>query len=308
MHSPFVHIWVWLKPRGLDKAFGALMPANIKHYVQFVAKGVTRRLEQETATETSGVESSRKDMLHYLFNAADPETGHRGYSHADLIQEADMLTVAATDTTAAAIAAAFFYIVRNPLAYSKLKDEIRSTFHSPDDIKLGLQLQGCKYLHAVINETLRMSPAGASEFPREILDGGIRVGEEYLPRGVNVGCGFWALFHDAKIYPDPFVFRPERWIVGDGISEEAVAAAERAFAPFSLGVRGCPGKNLALMEMSIVFARLFCGYEFRLAPDDKTGEGNAGMVWGRRDSGQYQARDGFVPLRDGPYVQFATRA
>lgn len=308
MHSPFVHVWIWLKPRGLDKAFGELMPKNIKHYVEFVAKGVIERLEQEENTETLGEESTRKDMLHYLFHAVDPETGHRGYSQTDLVEEADMLTVAATDTTAASIAAALFYIVRNPLAYSKLRDEIRSTFQSMNDIKLGPQLKSCKYLHAVINETMRMSPAGANEFPREVLDGGIQVEAEYLPRGVNVGCAFWALFHDANIYKDPFVFQPERWTVGDGITEEDVAVAERAFAPFSLGVRGCPGKGLALMEMSIVLARLFYGYEFRLAPNDKTGEGNVGMKWGRRNSGQYQTRDAFVPLRNGPYVQFATRA
>jgi cytochrome P450 len=174
-----------LKPRGLDKAFGELMPRNIKHYFQFVAKGVVGRLEQEEATEALGEESNRKDMLHYLSHAVDPETGHRGYSQSDLMEESDMLTVAATDTTAATIAAALFYIVRNPLVYSKLRDEIRSTFHSPDDIKLGLQLEGCKCLHAVINETLRMSPAGANEFPREVLDEGIRVEAEYLPRGVN---------------------------------------------------------------------------------------------------------------------------
>jgi cytochrome P450 len=308
MHSPFVHVWVWLKPRGLDKAFGELMPRNIKHYVQFVAKCVAERLEQVQTTETLQQESTRKDMLHYLFHAVDPETGHRGYSQADILEEADMLTVAATDTTAATIAAAFFYIVRNALAYSKLRDEIRSTFQSMDDVKLGPQLKSCKYLHAVINETLRMSPAGANEFPREVLNGGVRVEAEFFPRGVNVGCGMWALFHDANIYKSPFEFRPERWIVGDGISEEDVAIAERAFAPFSLGIRGCPGKGLALMEMSIVLARLFYCYEFRLAPNDRTGEGDVGMKWGRRDSGQYQTRDAFVPLRDGPYVQFATRA
>lgn len=67
MHSPFVHIWVWLKPRGLDALFGRMMPKKIKCYVQFVEEGVIERLEQEQSPESKGAESTRKDMLHYLF-------------------------------------------------------------------------------------------------------------------------------------------------------------------------------------------------------------------------------------------------
>ena len=150
-------------------------------------------------------------MLHYLFQAVDTETGQRGYSRSDLVEETDMLSVAATDTTAAAIAALFFYLARNPVAYRKLATEVRTTFTSVEDIKIGPQLDGCRYLHAVISETLRMSPPSANEFPREVLPGGIRVGEHYFPPGVNVGCAFYALFHDENIYKDPSVFRPERW-------------------------------------------------------------------------------------------------
>jgi cytochrome P450 len=308
MNSPFVSTWIWLKPRGLDAMFGRLMPKNIKQYVEFVNERVNERLEQEESAESKGTESGRKDMLHYLFRAVDPETGRRGYSRLDLIAEADMLAVGAADTTAATIAATFFYLARNPLAYRKLSEEIRTTFQLADDIKMGPQLNSCKYLRAAINETLRMNPPGANEFPREVLAGGIKIGDHYLPAGVNVGCGFYALFHDENIYKDPFVFRPERWIVGDDVSEEDVAIAERAFAPFSLGVRGCPGKGLALMELSILLARTSHGYEFRLERGDKTGEGYPGMGWGRNNRGQYQTRDAFGPLRDGPYIRFTRRA
>lgn len=308
MHSPFVHIWVWLKPRGLDIAFGNLMPKKIKNYVDFVAECVEERLKQEESVEKKGGEATRKDMLHYLFQAKDPETGQRGYTREDLLEEADMLTVAATDTTAAAMAAAFFYLSRNKTAYEKLKSEIRNTFTDVTEIGLGPRLNGCKYLDAVINETLRMSSPGSNEFPREVLAGGIRIGDQYLPPGTNVGCCLYALFHDQNIFGDPWVFRPERWIAGEGGSAEGLDAAEKTLAPFLFGVRGCPGKNLALMELHVVLARLLHGYEFRLAPNDQTGEGNVGLGWGRQCKAQYQTRDAFVPMRNGPFIQFASRA
>ncbi|KAF2871947.1 cytochrome P450 monooxygenase-like protein [Massariosphaeria phaeospora] len=300
MHSPFSDIWIWPKPRGLDALFARYMPKPIKHCMKFVEEGVAKRLDQEEQSDKNGEESERKDMFHYLFQAIDPDTGRRGWSRQDLLEEADMLTIAATDTTAAAIASAFFYLSRHKIAYEKLEKEICSTFPTADDIKIGPKLSGCEYLYAIINETLRMSPSGMSEFPREVLPGGIQVEGEYFPSGVNIGCAFYALFHSENVYGDPSIFRPERWLIGNGVSEADVAEAKKAFAPFSLGARGCPGKSLALMEMSMVFARLLHGYDFRFAPGDKTGEGDANMGWGRQNKRQYQTRDAFVPLRDGP--------
>lgn len=115
-------------------------------------------------------------MLHCPFQATDPEMGRREYTRPDSVEEADMLTAAATDTAATAVADAFFYLLRSSRAYSKLKDEVRNMFQSTNDISMGSQLSSCKYLYAVINETLRMSPAGGNEFPREVMAGDFALG------------------------------------------------------------------------------------------------------------------------------------
>lgn len=54
---------------------------------------------------------------------------------------------------------ALFYLSRNPEVYRKLAGEIRTTFSSGHDIRSGPRLTSCRYLRAVINETLRMSPS-----------------------------------------------------------------------------------------------------------------------------------------------------
>ena len=81
-----------------------------------------------------------------------------------------------------------------------------------------------------------------------------------------------------------------------------------AFAPFSLGTRGCPGKIFAGMELNILLARLFYAYDFRSMQGNATGEGHPEMGWGRQNTGQFQFKDAFAPLRDGPYVQFKRRS
>lgn len=62
------------------------------------------------------------------------------------------------ETISTALSALVFYLSRNPGAYKRLADEIRSTLSSTADIRGGPRLAGCKYLRACIDEVLRMFP------------------------------------------------------------------------------------------------------------------------------------------------------
>ena len=66
------------------------------------------------------------------------------------------------DTTATALSALFSYFSRNPEAYSKFADEIRTTFSSHSEIQGGPKLAGCRYPRTSIEEALRMSPPVSS--------------------------------------------------------------------------------------------------------------------------------------------------
>lgn len=308
-----------MKPRGLDKFFSMLIPPAIADYIKFVETNLSERMKQENQTQDSNKVPARKDMFHYLFHAKDTATGEPGYNRVELYEDIDMLTVAGSDTTSAVFSAMFFYLIHNPLILQKLEQEIRTTFNNIDDVKLGPKLSACTYLRAVIDETLRMSPPGSSDMLREVLPGGLKIQgtDEVIPSGTNVGTPIYALHHDPEIFPQPFTFRPERWVVEssedknkNASSREAVQQAESSFFPFLIGTRGCPGKGLARMELSVIFARLLFRYEFRGVsgvPEVRMGEGNPGLMWGRRNRGQFQTRDAMVPLRDGPVLQFRSR-
>lgn len=66
------------------------------------------------------------------------------------------------DTTATALSALFFYLSRNTESYSKLANEIRTTFSNHSEIQGGPKLASCRYLRASIEEALRMSPPVSS--------------------------------------------------------------------------------------------------------------------------------------------------
>ena len=83
--------------------------------------------------------------------------------------------------------------------------------------------------------------------------------------------------------------------------------AQSAFCPFSIGPRGCIGKVLAYVELTTSLARTVFLYDMKLADGIHVGEGNPALKWGRKRKQEYQLRDSFTSLKDGPLVQFRER-
>lgn len=262
------------------------------------------------ATERSkiGLDTDRKDFFYYLLNARDPETG-KGFTGPELWGESNLLIIAGSDTTSTALAAAFFYLVHNPAKLEKLAEEIRAAFQDIEDVKAGTELNACVYLRAVIDEAMRLSPPVGGVLPREILPGGLEIDGLRLPAGVVVGTPHYALHHHPSYFPSPFSFVPERWIPDSSpeVTKDTVALAQSAFCPFSVGPRGCIGKGLAYNELMTSLGRTVWMYDFKLAEGARVGEGAPGLEWGRQRTGEYQLRDSFTSLKDGPMVQFRER-
>lgn len=69
----------------------------------------------------------------------------------------------------------------------KLQEEIRSTFKGSDveEIKWGPELRGCNYLRAVLDESMRITPAVPGLLPRTVLPGGIEFDGVRLAEGTE---------------------------------------------------------------------------------------------------------------------------
>lgn len=290
---------------------------------------LTERTEREEKGDGSNSSSPRHDFFHYLYHAVDSKTGRPGYDSKDeLYGEIESLVIAGADTTASSLAAMFFYLAQEQKKHgSKIQDrlarEVREAFPNLDDIKGGpCLMQDCKYLRAFIQESLRMTPPVASEPSREVREGGIWVDGEYFPAGTKLSTGLYCLSYHPTYFPEPFRFRPERWIAREegeeddgsdrGDSADQVALAESAFCAFSTGPRGCPGKSLAWLEMMIVMAKVVHRFEVvrpaNGSVSKRVGGGDPQGRPGRRNADQYQIYDAFVAMRDGPMVQFRARS
>jgi cytochrome P450 len=59
---------------------------------------------------------------------------------------------------------------------------------------------------------------------------------------------------DPAVFPEPFVYRPERWL---DLDESTAREMHRNLVPFSRGSRVCIGMHLAWAEVTLMLAALF---------------------------------------------------
>lgn len=288
-------------------------------YIEYANGHMDSHIEAYKTNPSSDEDSPRKDFTHYLLRARDPVTS-TGLSIAELHADSALLMHAGSDTASITISSCIFYLLHDLPTLAALNEEIRSTLSSAEDIHSGPALNSCTYLRACIDEALRLLPPVPSHLPREVLAGGITVDGHWCPPGTVVGNSTWAIHHNAEYFPDPFTFRPERWIAKDD-NGEAVAMARSAFCAFSLGSRGCVGKSIAYVEVSLALANLFWRYDISLGQGQPTGGGAkvAPAGWrGRTPEGyglptergredEYQLYDHFTADRDGPTVKLRKR-
>lgn len=213
-------------------------------------------------------------------------------------------------TTAGTLTAVFFYLSRNPAAYARLASEVRKTFPDAQAIKSGPVLSSCAYLRAVIDESLRLSvpttsmpwreedtvPTGGAQTEAFVVDGHV------IPPGTMVVVNTYCIMHNQAYFPDPFAFRPERWL--DDANSKTL---RQAFVPFGMGEAMCLGKGMAYLETSLVVAKTLWSFDFARA------SGEAGMLGGgwpggkdkaRARANEFQLYDGIVSDHDGPTLVF----
>ncbi|OQU97967.1 hypothetical protein CLAIMM_03817 [Cladophialophora immunda] len=246
-------------------------------------------------------DQNRKDFFSYIANAENKD-GTKAYANSiEVFAEARGLILGGSDTTATQLAANFFYLTNNPHALKRLVEEIRSTFNSADEIRLGKALDSCHYLHAVINESLRLSPSLPGVLPREVLKGGITAVGERFPAGVELSVPIYAVHHLGDVFFDPHMFVPERWLP-EHTSEDDVKRCHEALTPFSYGSRQCIGRRLAVMELSLVIAQSVWKYDLEYVAGGKDDRFKKSP-----EVVEYKLLDHLAAGRSGPVIRFTSR-
>lgn len=195
-----------------------------------------------------------------IFHAAlDSKLPPHEKSIERLADDAQMLVMAGTVTTAAALDIITYHLLTQPSTLRKLKNELLAILPSVDDVgKVPLsKIEALPYLTGVIKEGCRLSYGVSTRLQRvdpehPIVFRDKKADREWvIPAGTPVGMTSVQLHHDEENFPESRRFMPERWLGSEG------RRLDRYLVTFSKGTRSCLGINLAYGEMYLVLAGLW---------------------------------------------------
>jgi cytochrome P450 len=213
-------------------------------WMQFVrVREESDALIYELIEERRRDSAERNDVLSMLLDARHEDGSPM--SDVELRDELMTLLVAGHETTASELAWGLVRLTRAPDVLARLVAEIDS-----DD--------GEEYLTATVQETLRRRPVLPNTAPR-LVKQPVDIGGWDYPRGVCVVANAYLVHHDPEIYPDPYAFRPERFL-----DEQP---GTYTWIPFGGGRRRCLGASFALVEMKIVLRAILSRCEVRAGFD-----------------------------------------
>jgi cytochrome P450 len=192
----------------------------------------TDALIYELIEERRAAGGDRDDVLSMLLGARHED----GSPMADVELRDELMTllVAGHETTASALAWAFERIARTPHVAERLAEDAESGEDA--------------YVTATIQETLRRRPVLPNVAPR-LVKKPITLGGWDYPTDVLLVGNAYLVHHDPELYPDPYEFRPERFL------DESPGTY--TWIPFGGGRRRCLGASFAQLEMKLVLKAVF---------------------------------------------------
>ncbi|XP_017484850.1 PREDICTED: cytochrome P450 4d2-like [Rhagoletis zephyria] len=245
------------------------MLEDIRVMHQFTNKVIFERraaLEKQKLDNTNANEDvddvgskRRMTLLDVLLQASQDG---KPLSDRDIREEVDTFMFEGHDTTTSGISFCLYLISRHPPVQQKLVEEINQVL-GPDKtraIKLH-ELQELKYLECTIKESLRLFPSVVT-IGREIT-ADMQLGDIVLPANTNISIPLFIILRDPDYFPEPDVFKPERFA-----SDSDNKINPFAYTPFSAGPRNCIGQKFAINEMKSMISKILRNFEILPAEPD----------------------------------------
>ena len=151
------------------------------------------------------------------------------------------------------------YILHRLSSNPQIQDELRvelQTLHplvgSSDDRKTlpsPADLDKLPLLEALILETLRLHAANPARMQRIVPPECLTLHGHQIPGGTTVSTNAYCLHRNSEVFPEPFEWKPERWLAAKGDREAEKAAVDekrRWFWAFGSGPRMCIGQHFAV--------------------------------------------------------------
>lgn len=182
-------------------------------------------------------------------------------SEEKVIAEGIGMLLGGHETSAATAAWHMLWLLKNPQAVEKVKQEVIDCCRQAGKFD-PLLVADLPMVSATLSESQRLTPSAGGT--ARILRKDTEIGDLYLPAGTAVMPSMYLTHRRKDVYgEDALEFRPERWLEGNQFGPHQ-------FFPFGGGRRACVGLNQAKQQLKILFAELARRVEFESEYNSQT--------------------------------------
>ncbi|CAG8555815.1 2110_t:CDS:1 [Ambispora gerdemannii] len=161
------------------------------------------------------------------------------------------------DTTSNSLSFISFYIAKHRDVYLKMREEVLNVYGTLDNPDLTFESYGkLKYIGAVINESIRIFPT-ISLMPRTATED-VEFDGFTIEADTTVFTNLKALSNNPKYFENPEKFNPDRFLA------DKESMGKYTYIPFGNGVRICPGRAWAIVQMKTFLVKLLCTFDMEL--------------------------------------------
>ncbi|CAH1780870.1 unnamed protein product, partial [Owenia fusiformis] len=159
------------------------------------------------------LESNHSVMGVFIKAQRDPLTPHQ-ISDSNIIEVSGNLIGAGLTTTKGTISGFFLLLMNHPDIQVKLQEEVDKVVGKDRNPSVD-DKDDMPYLQATLIEVLRyLSHAPIAVPHKTMVD--TSIAGYHIPKGIQVWTNIFAMHHDPSLFPDPWQFKPERWLDDDG--------------------------------------------------------------------------------------------
>lgn len=184
------------------------------------------------------------------------------YPMGELVAECSIMMNAGSDTTATALTNVLYWLLKNPKCLAKLRAELDEVLEPHEMVAAYDRVKHLPYLRACLDESMRLTPPNTMNVPRLTPKDGMSIMGRWIPGNTTVHSPTYSVHRIAEAFPDPESYNPDRWL------GKTARDLQRHFLTFSLGSRGCIGRNITYLEQTVVLASIVHRYEFELISED----------------------------------------
>ncbi|KAI4666450.1 uncharacterized protein J4E79_002488 [Alternaria viburni] len=220
-----------------------------------------RNSTEKTVKRLNQKDNDHRDFIWYILKQREKKNE---VSDDEVIMNAALFIVAGSETTATELCGLTNYLLRNPVIFQKLKDELRSAVKTEEDINMDV-LGSLPYMNACIEEGLRIFPPVPVGLLRTVPKGGSLIDGHAVPENTSVCVSSWGASHSAANFAQPDTFIPERFLDTPEFKAQFASDAKKAAQPFSTGPRGCIGRNLTYVELRLILGAILWNFDVEFA-------------------------------------------